>query len=127
MNYKFPVCEEKAVRFNFPWGFNYCSFFLVTEFRQIIDELPGVSRSWDDEAKHKLVRTDHLPAEIVALNHFHLFDGLVSYAKVEGQAYHAQLQEVWSQMVLYYSSIGIILVADVSFVVLLRHVNESYL
>ena len=74
VNDELSVGEVKAVRFNFPRCFNDLHHFVLTQFGQVIDELPGVCAVWNHKAKLKAIVTNDSASEVVALDHLHVLD-----------------------------------------------------
>ena len=94
MNYQFAVSEKEAIRFDFPWSRDDFLHFFWLQRRKVVDELPSIGRARYDEAEGEVVRSDHFSTEIMPFNHFHVLDGLISNAKVEGEANGLKMEEL---------------------------------
>ena len=85
---------------------------LVCEFGEIVDKLPRVGATGDDETEFEVVGTDHFAPEVVPFNHLHLINWLGTVGKVQGQSDCPQEEEVRAEMILDNASRGIVFIAE---------------
>ena len=112
MDHQFTLGEEETIGFYFPRCSRYFSFFFLAKLREIIHELPRVSAVGNHKAKFKRVVADHLASKVVSLNHFHVLDWLLSYAKIHGETNSLKIKKIWSQVILDHSFRRVIIVTE---------------
>ena len=121
MNYQFAVSEKEAIRFYFPRSRNNFLHFFRLQCWKVVDELPSIGRARYDETEGEVVRSDHFTTEIMPFDHFHVLDGFVTNAKVEGEANGLKVKKLRTQMVLNDSRRWIIIVTNIIVNILLGH------
>ena len=127
VHHEFAVCEEKAVRFDFPRCIDDFLLFFGIELWQVVNELPWVCWIRDHESELEAVFTDNSSTEVVPFNHLQGLDGLGPNAEIHGQADSLELKEIRTQVVFYQPLWGIFVkfIIDVEIFIVIRHLNKG--
>ena len=109
---QFSFCKEKAVWFDFPGRARNLLLFLLGEFGQLILELPRVCAIRHHKSKFERVVANDAPSEVMPLTHFHIIDFLWPNTEIHHETHWAEMEKIWTQVVLYEACWRIIVVCE---------------
>ena len=112
VNYELIFCKKETVTFHFPGRLDDFLLFLLSEFRQVVNEFPRILTIRNDKAKLELVRSNNFPLEVMPLYHEHVLNRFFSITESQSKSNGLQFQEIWTQMVLDDSRSWVVCVFD---------------
>ena len=124
---QFALGKEVAVRLDLPRRFYYLLLLLRAQLWQVVDEIPRVRRPWDDEAEVKAVLADDLAAEIMLLDHLHVFHLRIADAELQVQSDRAQEQKLRTEVVFDDTRVRVVWIGKILLVGLGRDGDQRHI
>lgn len=102
---QFPLDKIKTVRLCFPWTCDHLVYFLIAEFRQLVNCLHWVHCVRHAKWHLELVWFYQLVLEVMSLNHHELFYRLRAHSEIQCSSDRIEVKEHRPEMVLDCASV----------------------